>query len=165
MGQDKASTVFNGKPLVQWSIDALTPLCTEILVCSNNPEHTFKNTKRIEDAPNVFGPLAGLLSGLKASKTQLNLVLACDTPNVTTEVLQEMLQTIKQQDAIIFTTSNGKIHPLIGCYKTDILNHILTVLQSNRHSMMHLLELIQYIPYTSDNDDLALNVNSKNQLQ
>lgn len=164
MGEDKANTQFKGKSLIQWSIDALQPICSEVFICSNKTEHTYPNTKRITDLPHISGPLAGLGAGIKVSNSNINIVVACDTPNVTTALFKEMTQLLDKHQAVVVKDKQGKIHPLIACYRIDIMSQISQVLNSNRQSLMHLLSLIDYISFTPDNDSIALNVNSKKEL-
>ena len=49
MGTDKGFLLLNKKPFTQYSIDALQPLVSEILIVSDNPDYDVFGLKRIKD--------------------------------------------------------------------------------------------------------------------
>jgi molybdopterin-guanine dinucleotide biosynthesis protein A len=69
MGEDKGFLLRNGKPFIQYSIDALTPLVSEIIIVSDHPKYDVFRLKRINDITKNSGPVAGICSGLEASST------------------------------------------------------------------------------------------------
>ena len=73
MGSDKGFLKLNDKRFVLYSIEALKPLVSEILIVSDNENYDTFGYKRIEDIIKNSGPVAGIYSGLKASKTEYNL--------------------------------------------------------------------------------------------
>lgn len=160
MGQDKANVLYRKKPLAQWSLDALRPLCDTIIVSSNNIEHQVFGDTLVKDIPNIGGPLAGLAAALKASKNEINIVLACDTPNISAITLQRLTESLKDNDAAILVSPNGRIHPLIGCYRTNVLSNIYQIIETNSHSLMHLLDNIRVKKVVVSDDSVTLNVNS-----
>lgn len=82
MGTDKGFLKLNDKTFIEYSLAAMKPLVSQIMIVSNNTDYDKFNLKRVEDFINDAGPLAGLYSGLKAAKTEFNLVLSCDVPLV-----------------------------------------------------------------------------------
>lgn len=117
MGTDKGLLSFNGTSFMQYSIDALKPLVSETIIVSNNKEHDAFGLKRIQDVIENAGPLAGIYSGLKHSKTDNNLVLSCDIPLINTVVLQKLIDAFDDESDIIQIESQGKTMPLIALYK------------------------------------------------
>ena len=90
MGTDKGFLLLNNKPFVQYSIDALQPLVSEIIIVSDNPDYDRFGLKRINDTIKDAGPVAGICSGLEASSTAYNLILSCDIPLITSKILQKL---------------------------------------------------------------------------
>jgi molybdopterin-guanine dinucleotide biosynthesis protein A len=117
MGTDKGFLKLNGISFMEYSITAMKPLVSQIIIVSNDPDYDIFNLKRVEDIMKDAGPLAGLYSGLKASKTEFNLVLSCDVPLISTEILELLIKAQESQSDIIQIVSKGKTMPLIALYK------------------------------------------------
>lgn len=164
MGEDKATMPYKGKPLAFWSYEALKPLCSDIIVSSNNLEHNVFGSQIVTDLPDIHGPLSGLTAALEASQTEINLVLACDNPNVTSSALQKLLEEMNDHDAAIAISPDGRIHPLIGCYRTTVLSTIHLIKETNRHSLMYLLDKLNHKKVWINDNSITLNVNAKKDL-
>ena len=131
MGCDKGFLNFNNKPMVQYSIDALNPLVTKIIIVSNNTNYDTLGHKRITDSFTDAGPVAGIYSGLQASTTEYNLVLSCDIPLITTKVLQKLVNAHDGVSEVIQAVSHGKAMPLVALYKTTIKDTLHGLLLEN----------------------------------
>ena len=84
MGTDKGLLKFNGKSFVQYSLDALKPLVSEIIIVSDDLNYDTFGLKRINDITKNAGPVAGICAGLEASSTEYNLILSgYPVPNIT----------------------------------------------------------------------------------
>jgi molybdopterin-guanine dinucleotide biosynthesis protein A len=53
---------------------------------------------------------------MAATTHRLCLVLACDLPNLTVNLIQAVLKSVEGADAVIPRTSDGRIHPLAAAY-------------------------------------------------
>ncbi|MGQ8337598.1 molybdenum cofactor guanylyltransferase [Sunxiuqinia sp. A32] len=115
MGQDKGLMEFNGKKLVEYAIKLLNPICSEILIISNQSGYDGFGNQVVSDNFQGCGPIGGLEAGLKKVETDWNIVISCDTPFLQKELFVEMMNEISNQDAIIPTHSKG-IEPLAGIY-------------------------------------------------
>ncbi len=84
LGEEKGLALFNGKPLIQYAIDILKPVCDKIIISANNQldEYAKFGFEIVEDQVKGIGPMAGLIAGLNKSVTRYNFVLSCDTPFV-----------------------------------------------------------------------------------
>ena len=117
MGTDKGFILFKNKPFVQHIIDAVRPLVEDMMIISNNPNYDIFGLKRYKDLIDNAGPLAGIYTGLHKSKTENNLVISCDVPLISSEVLEELLKPIHDNFDVIQLQSKGKEMPLIAIYK------------------------------------------------
>ena len=135
MGTDKGLLTLNGKPFMQHSIDALKPLTPDIIIVSNNSDYDIFGLERIEDAIENAGPLAGIYSGLKHSKTDYNLVLSCDIPLIKSNILQKLIDDIDDDSEIIQIESYGKTMPLIALYKKQCEQIFLELLNINERRL------------------------------
>lgn len=88
MGTDKGLLLLDGKSFVSHIYKALQPLFGEnCIIVSSNPDYDFLGCTRVEDIiPNKGQPLGGIYTGLKYSKTKMNIVASVDAPLVTTKL-------------------------------------------------------------------------------
>ena len=135
MGTDKGFLMLNNKPFVQYSIDALTPLVSKIIIVSDNPDYDILGFKRVNDLTKNAGPVAGICSGLEASSTDYNLILSCDIPLITSHVLEKLITNIDTNSEIIQVESQGKSMPLIALYKKQVTPIFNTFLKNNERRL------------------------------
>jgi len=108
MGTDKGFILFNNKPFVQYSLEALKPLVSEIIIVSDYSGYDVFGCKRIPDITKDAGPVSGICSGLEASKTEYNIILSCDIPLINSRILQKLIDHIDHTSQIIQVESQGK---------------------------------------------------------
>ncbi len=112
MGRDKAWLPLAGRPLVQWVLDALREVTDEqILVARDVGTFAKLGVPVFIDRMPWPGPLAGIHAGLKATNTDLNLVLACDMPLARPKLLAYLAQAVGPTHAAVPYTSEGPPPP------------------------------------------------------
>nr|WP_315250921.1 molybdenum cofactor guanylyltransferase [uncultured Flavobacterium sp.] len=117
MGTDKGMLNLNGKTFIQHICDALQPIVgSNILIVSGNKEYDALGFPRVEDIIENKGPVGGLYTALKESKTKVNLVLSIDVPMVSTELLNWLIESHDETYMVTQTKSGEKTSPLIGVY-------------------------------------------------
>ncbi len=117
MGTDKGFVNFKNKPFVQHIIDVVRPLVNEIIIISNHPNYDIFGLKRFNDIIKNAGPLAGIQAGLHESETENNLVISCDVPLISSELLELLITEINTTSEVIQLQSGDKKMPLIAIYK------------------------------------------------
>ena len=124
-GTDKALVSVEGKTLIQYVLDAVMPLVHETLVVVKTLEQG-KIIKEVCKEPfilafdesEVNSPLAGTLAGMKEARGGVSLLLACDTPLLSPDVLSFLLHLGRSYDAVVPRWPNGNIEPLQAAYNT-----------------------------------------------
>ncbi len=140
MGTDKAFLTLDNTLFIQHIIDALTPLVQKIIIVSDNPKLDVLHQQRFEDLMKNAGPLAGLYTGLHHSTTNFNLVLSCDIPLITTEVLEKLItQTNPKYDVVQLKTENQTM-PLIAMYKKHCSTKLAELLEKKERKMKFALK-------------------------
>lgn len=117
MGTDKGLLLLKGKPFISHIYEAMKPIFGDnIVVVSSNTDYDAFGYHRIEDLISDKGPVGGLYTALKQSKTKFNLVLSVDVPLVTTEFLQWLVK--KHDDSYLLTQVQvgEKACPLVAVY-------------------------------------------------
>lgn len=162
MGTDKGFISWKGKPFINHSIDAVKPLVKNILIVSDHKQYESLGYKRIEDVFPEKGPLSGLYSGLLKSETQLNVVLSCDIPLISVEVVEILLSAyIEGTNAVVCKTDN-KMMPLVALYSKNCIDRCQELLKNDERSMMQLLEKLDRVIYVSLNQQQAKQVKNIN---
>ena len=97
---------------------------TNVIIISNTPEeYTYLKLPVYEDVYKGKGPLAGIHSGLKNSKTKKSFIISCDIPLINKEVI-EYIVDFKTDKLISVFQMNEYIHPFPGIYSNQILSTI-----------------------------------------
>lgn len=167
MGSDKGFLLLKDIPFVQYSINALKPLVSEIIIVSDSKDYDVFKLKRINDITKDAGPVAGICSGLEASKTEYNLILSCDIPLITSTVLQKLIQAIDDTSEIIQAESSGKSMPLIALYKRGIKDRFKNFLAQDERRLRVAIKACKYknVVLNEIHQNSTLNVNTKEEFK
>lgn len=130
MGTDKGFILLDGIPFIQHIINNLTPLVDEIIIVSNNPDYDQFGYKRIPDNVTDFGPVAGVYTGLKASKTDYNFIISCDAPKVDLDVFTPLLKERNGKYDVVQYIANSRTTPLTALYHRKCLQIFKLALQN-----------------------------------
>ena len=130
MGTDKSLLVINGQTIIERITNLISSLFENILIITNSPdEYRFLNIPLYEDIYKNKGPLAGIHSGLFNSHTEINFVVSCDTPLITKDMINYLINYKSDKPVRYFTDSLYE-HPLVGVYSRTFLPHIENVFNS-----------------------------------
>lgn len=167
MGTDKGFLKLNGIFFIEHSIAALQPLVGQILIVSSNPDYDVFNLKRVEDLIKNSGPLAGIYSGLKHSKTKYSLVLSCDIPLIKTEVLEKLIEANDDVSEVIQIVSNNRPMPLIALYKKTCEESFYQLLQNDERRLHIAINQLRVkdIILNSESEILTNNINTPEELK
>lgn len=167
MGTDKGFLKLNSKTFIEHSIEALKPLVSKIIIVSNNPDYDIFNFERVEDIIKDAGPLAGLYSGLKQSKTEFNLVLSCDVPLINQEILASLIEAQDSYTDIVQIVSQGQSMPLIALYNKRCESVFYKLLIHNERRLHIAVNQckVKNIELNFKNDLFTLNINTPEELK
>lgn len=140
MGTNKALLPINGQANIESQVAEARKISNNILLVANNFEdYEYLELPMVKDKRKGVGPLAGLEAGLLASKTEFNLLVACDMPFFNAETGRELLNGLEQYDAVMPHVS-GKLHPLFAAYRKSVLPTVDDLLNHNQRRMVSLLD-------------------------
>lgn len=166
MGSDKSLMKLNGKSLIEYSIEALLPICSKVVISSNNLIYNFTGCEVWPDELFDGAPIIGIYSCLKRSETDLNIILSCDMPLMNTSMLRYLLEKSEDYGITVPIHENGQIEPLCGIYKKSS-HEILKEFIDNRNYRLNeciraashqLIPIDSQIPCCSPN--IFINVNT-----
>ncbi len=167
MRTEKGLVEFQGKTFLQWILDAVFPLSKNVTLVTKNEEYSRFGLPMISDLVEDKGPVGGIYTALSDSKSQFNLILSCDIPMISTEVLSELvLQSIRSDKSISYLSNGSHDYPLIGCYQKSLLSDFQKAVDENHLKLCPLVESLspQKLLVTSSNQSALKNINSKAEL-
>ena len=173
LGQEKGLCLFRKKPLVQYALETLKPLCNTLLISANRniDEYLQYGYAVISDEIQDIGPLGGILSCLKHSHTQHNLILSCDTPFVDPQIFKYLIDKIENFQIVAPAHETFLIEPLSAYYATNVIGEIEEQISKGDYKMMHLLKKARFKSVSFDKNtpfysDLTfLNINTPDELK
>ena len=167
MGTDKGFLKLNNKLFIEHIIDALKPLVSTTIIVSNLKNYDVFGLQRVNDDIENTGPLAGIYSGLKTSKTEYNLVLSCDVPLINKRVLQQLLDAVESDIDIVQIESQGQQMPLIALYKKQCESIFLKLLLNNERRLHKAVSVCnsKSIVINPEDDIYTTNINTPEQLK
>lgn len=154
--QDKGRLLLANKPLIKHVLDVVNSIVDEtfVVVSSNGQAENFanvanSNVKIAVDAEDVQSPLVGALTGLEKTGEEYSLLLPCDTPLVSREILLLLFELCINKNAVIPRWPNGYIEPLQAVYRTkpalEAAKNALSGGKFNMRSMIDRLHGVRFI--------------------
>ncbi|MFB6466295.1 molybdenum cofactor guanylyltransferase [Cytobacillus sp. Hz8] len=143
MGRNKALLEIGGMSVIERIVTELSKVTNEIILVTNSPaEYQFLNLPMAEDEWKGMGPLAGIHAGLHFSKTEKNLVVACDMPFISPALASFILGGLSDIYDAVVPEIAGKLHPLFAAYHKRILPVISESLQNKQLRIRSIFEQI-----------------------
>jgi molybdopterin-guanine dinucleotide biosynthesis protein A len=156
LGQDKGLTKLGGEPLIKHVLKAASNVVDNTVVVVSSREQKEKYAKSLGssarvtvDSRNLRGPVIGSLTGLECSGGTYALILACDMPFVSQDVLSLLLDLCVNKSAAIPRWPNCYIEPLQACYcvklATDAAKCALGEGETKIQALVDRLRGVRYI--------------------
>ena len=159
LGEDKSLVLLANKPLVQYVLDAVEKIADEkiVAISSKAKIEVFRkavdsDVKVVADNPqyNVHSPLVGALTGFEKACGEYSLLLSCDTPFISREVVTLLLELRVKKSAVVPRWPNGYIEPLQAVYHTQrALEAAEKTLEDGRFDMRSMVEKLRGVRYVS----------------
>jgi molybdenum cofactor guanylyltransferase len=185
MGRDKAFLKINGEALIERQLRLLKGVFRNIIIVANSPQKyadlksvnpvreqtAFSNgVKMVRDVISGRGPLAGIYSGLLASGSFYNFVVACDMPFINAGLIKYMI-TLKDGFDIVVPRIGGKYEALFAVYSKNCARPISEAIKKDRLTVRGLFADVRVrelagdeIMKFGDADTIFMNVNTKKDL-
>lgn len=148
MGRDKALLELAGEPLALRVAAQARPLLAELSLVGTPERHGRLGLPVLADCEANRGPLAGIVTALRGSGYEWNLVVACDMPYLETRLLEFLLQQVSDDaDAVVPYTEN-RWQPLCAVYHRRALPEFERVLAEGQAKIALALERLRVRPVT-----------------
>ncbi|MCX8177823.1 MAG: molybdenum cofactor guanylyltransferase [Candidatus Bathyarchaeota archaeon] len=157
LGEDKSLVAIANKPLLKHVLQVVNSLVEEKIVVV----HTDAQAERLRavldpdvrvviDEFDQQTPIVGAASGFKEAKTEYTLLLACDMPLLSREVLAFLLDICIDRNAVIPRWPNGFIEPLHAVYKVKpAFEAAQQAIKEGLPTLRGMIERIRRVRYVS----------------
>ncbi len=118
MGRDKALLEFGGVPLLVRTARLLEPRVAAVTVIGPAERYAALGLRVVPDDHPGLGPLGGLATALRISRSEWNLVVGCDLPYLTGMWLDWLIARAVDSlaDAVVPESARG-LEPLCAMYR------------------------------------------------
>jgi len=147
LGQNKALEVIGNRSLLQWVVSGLSFFNSDIIIVTATKQSfsqfiDYPKLRTITDIYPGKGPLGGIYTGLAASDSFYNLVVACDMPFLNQALLSYMIQISASFD-MVTPRVGDMVEPLHAVYSKGCLAPIEEMLKQGNLKVYELLNLVK----------------------
>lgn len=146
LGRSKALEAIGGKSLIERVVERLKSLTSQIIIVTSREQLDLPVARDVEILVDIYpgkGPLGGIYTGLLASRSSHNFVVACDMPFLNTRLLRYMIELSNDFHVVIPRLGEGKIEPLHAIYSKGCLGNIKTQLEGNELEVYSVLNTVR----------------------
>ncbi|CAL1241303.1 molybdenum cofactor guanylyltransferase MobA [Candidatus Methylocalor cossyra] len=168
-GRDKGLLLFRGRPLVTYSLEALKAVAGRILINANRHRAAYAalGYPVVADRDQGFaGPLAGLLSAMRAAQSPYVLAVPCDAPLLEGRWLERLPAALAAAHAELCAAHDGhRLHPVVLLAERRLADDLEAYLDDGgrkveRWLARHKLALADF----RDHPEVLANINTPEQL-
>lgn len=169
MMKDKGLVHFNGKMLVEHVIESVKKITSHIIIVTQNEAYNQFGYPCYADVFKEKGALGGIYTGLVHSATKKNLIVGCDMPFLSENILNALINKSSDED-VLLTKHSDKAEPLCSIYNRSIITHIRSLLEQNQLKITNALEGLKTRVISFDGEewfrgDEFANINSDDELR
>ncbi len=173
MGEPKEGVLlWDGRSMMEHLIDVLSKSCREVLIVGEPKGVNIKLRKDIKIVPDHnpgSGPLGGLETILRSGLDSEYLVIACDQPLLTIELVQKLIKSTPSSNVRLFTSESfHTVNPFPGIYPSALLSHVQQSIQKGltaMHEMIRSYSDVTWIPIDQNEKTFLQNINTPQDLK
>ena len=152
-GAEKPFIDLCGSPMIHWVLRGIES--PERIVVGNSEnreqmEELCPDDKVVVDIRSGLGPIGGMYTGLKYASFPTSLVVPCDTPFISKELMLSLLRSLEGHQAIVPRWPNGYIESLHVALKTDAtLQAVKGAIDSGKLSVQSAFDRLSDVEFVS----------------
>ncbi len=157
LGRDKVQETVDNSNLLQRVLSQLAPFNRDIIIVTAGKKslpqvNGYQRSRIVTDIYPGKGALGGIYTGLAASDSQYNLVVACDMPFLNQALLRYMMELSADFDLVV-PRLGELVEPLHAVYARSCLAHIERLLKRENLEVRALFDLVEVRYVESDEID------------
>ncbi|MDP2366403.1 MAG: molybdenum cofactor guanylyltransferase [Ignavibacteria bacterium] len=132
MQTNKALLKLDDKTIIEIILAEMKKVFEDVIISANDCEDfSFLNIPIIKDIQVNLGPLGGIHSALKESKTDKNFITTCDLPLINRKMI-EHISIIDSEKEIVIPAINGMPQRLFGVYNKSLIKKIEQIFELSK---------------------------------
>jgi molybdenum cofactor guanylyltransferase len=141
MGTDKSQLLIERQTFTERIAETLLAITDSVTVVGRESHPTLPS---IPDVYPQWGALGGLHAALAACKREWAIIVACDLPFVTAELLTFLAEMRLDHEAVVPIQPDGRPQPLCALYRVDpCLQRASALIKAERRRPLDLLETVK----------------------
>ncbi len=171
MGRDKKFLLLNGRSFLEIAVDNGRALSSEVIISLGTEEQRDEVLARGFDVVTVIdnikqkGPLAGLCTALEKCTKEYVVVLPCDTPLISREIIYSLLENCEGWDAVVPVVRDFP-EPLIAVYRVESLQRACReAIKAGTWKVGEVIKKLEKIKYYPMDTRCFLNVNTPQDME
>jgi molybdopterin-guanine dinucleotide biosynthesis protein A len=155
MGRDKAWLDLQGRPMIEWVIEALKPVASSIHLIASSADYARLGFPVLADTHTGVGPLEAIRVALANSPSPWALLVGCDMPFVTAELFTQLVNFADQPSqhlglsthdsavaAVVPLNSQGLLEPLCALYSVTALSTVSELIEAGERKVSRLFDRV-----------------------
>lgn len=141
MGRAKHLLEQGGQTWIERTVRLLSAAVEQVVIAgSGDLPQSLADMPRVEDVPEIGGPLAGILAAFRNYPQVSWLMVACDLPEMEAAALQWLLEWKRQGMLAVMPdlAADGRLEPLLAYYDRRCRPLLETMAASGQRRLSHL---------------------------
>jgi molybdenum cofactor guanylyltransferase len=145
MGRNKALLPMRGEPLIRSIVCAVEMAAGSAILVGSETLYGHLGFRAIPDLYPGEGPLGAIVTALRNSSTEWNLVVACDMPELSAGFLSSMLRAARESDFDLLAPAGpaGQPEPLCAVYRGSAAGPLQRAFEGGERRAMAVFDLLK----------------------
>ena len=140
MGRDKALLPMQGTTLIERTAGLVEAAAGRVTLIGPPERYAVLGFPVIADLVEDAGPIGGLHTALQITRSEWNLIVACDMPCLTEDFLRNLIDAAPKSGSLCLVPKTGTgLHPLCAVYHRGASAAVVAALFHKRFKMHDLL--------------------------
>ncbi len=145
MGRDKALLDLNGATLIERIASQVQRVAGNATIIAPAGRYGDLRFPVICDAVEPCGPLGGVFTALSITGARWNLMVACDMPSLTVELLEDLFRAAEESDVdAVVPESAGGLDPLCAVYHRSCLEKAAAAIDRKIFKMHDFVSTLRF---------------------
>ena len=139
MGKDKRKIILDDKSLFEYSLLLAKSFSDDIIISANDNLDLFNPFVVVTDKYKDAGPVAGIISALAVIKNRYALLLTCDMPFITDDLINSLIKE-KSPDELVMFDHPDNFYPFPALIPVELETELNKKLLEGTRSVKRVLE-------------------------
>ncbi len=162
MSRDKALLRIEDRTLLETVARRVAEACGEVTIIGPPEVYGGLGFQTVGDLQANHGPLGGIETALALGRADWCLVVACDMPNLTVDLLERLVAAASGStaDCVVAVSPGGRLEPLCAVYGARCLPAVRQALAAGQRKIATILNELQVIHFPLENQREVVNLNT-----